>query len=211
MWETLRSCPHLVRSGFVFFFPRSLPTPPFFFLFPQLCTFRTAPWLIPDRWWIGTRLDRARSAQCSAGWREEKRARALADFLAPGAWRHPLSAARVSRRRSGGCYGDKGAAVSCAQSAERSELIPTPRSLSRSGARTPAAICISWVTLNLKNSSSTQSCATTKKKSKQKNVSATFKRNQVILLSSLYSAYCWLYTAVITYEDYLNICSMLLQ
>lgn len=158
------------------------------------------------------------SAQCSVGWRGRDASSCSRRLSGARRVTSPIErgpAARVSRRRSGGCYGDKGATGSRAQSAERSELIPTPRSLSRSGARTPAAICISRVMLNSENSSSTQSCARTKQQ-QQKPPTAAFKRNQVNLLSSLKSPYVcthtlpctWLYIVlkcVITHAfDYLN-------
>lgn len=73
------------RSGVHIWCNRIFPFSLFFFLFLQLCTFRMTPWLIPDRWWIGT-------GRAVVGYRAAPRAHTLADFLAPASWRHPFTA-----------------------------------------------------------------------------------------------------------------------
>lgn len=76
------------------------PFSPSSFLFSQLCTFRMTPWLIPDRWWIGTK---------QSSTTEQRRELALLQTL----WRQPRDvthsqrpSSASSRRRPGGCYGD---------------------------------------------------------------------------------------------------------
>lgn len=94
--RALWSRPHLPQLAFSIF---SLVL---FFLFSQLCTFRMTPWLIPDRWWIGTK---------QSSTTEQRRELALSQTL----WRQPRDvthsqrpSSQSSRRRPGGCYGDGG-------------------------------------------------------------------------------------------------------
>lgn len=91
---SLWSRPHLPQLAFSIF---SLVL---FFLFSQLCAFCMTPWLIPDRWWIGTKQSNTT---------EQRRELALSQTL----WRQPRDVthwqrpcSQSSRRRPGGCYGD---------------------------------------------------------------------------------------------------------